>query len=849
MEENKYREKTAEEKAIKIAEACSDEIHQIVRYLMKKFKYINEHPSLSPIAKYLEIQEAIRSPNSGLSRNEANMILTKLFIGINDHRIHNALKANSDDISLSSLPSISPTNSLHNSNGPTTTSGSHGLHPLNVSMEYQPVRNSMHTPKFRNSIKSIKFQFSSQEIYQAIFEAKKITIMRSLLQEIDIDSTQQSILTKLQEELLQRQQKNEISPDVTTLPVNVCYTILENLHELRLNRAQIMFLISLADCYDREGKNLEIYRFAEHASSIIQQLNDSDVLETRAEVMNLTVIDDRKTFQGLREREFIDELTQHIQHFIEKRKQMIKELLHSHHTYEFNRSSSAKGVQQLTIKESRDEDNSVHDEDDEYSDAVSTHRIDRMMEGNRRRSEWGLRGGDNDDENDHKSTNKDEKSPEQIAEEENEKKLQFLLRLDDNTIGKEELYDILRTLPRNKYSDREITTIIAGIRIPVGLKSSLSASGSVSSGVDEDEEFNSIRASLTSIEVAGVDIVNWRDLLQPLVEAIRSLQREHIIHRRVSLIATSMSMPPSNGASSPGSLGDGAASVKDNSETTSIAKQKLQEESLKTLKSLAERLLNFVKIITTGDGGIALQLPIDSNHPSGLRRTSSQILSKDELLMNADDLHHTQITTLYRCAAWINYVTIKTTLVNPVAEKGGRKYTTTSGTTTPSHLVSAPSSANLLATSGISSMSSNNLAQLTRSSSMMPSSSSGARQNSPNRGSVLFGSGTNLLDLVAPIGSPGPQKTTEVIKEKKIAMFIQILTIEDTRYYSGSSLIANFVSADSSFSACESLSVKLPTIGLVDQEAAQQFAANLIERMYFEIDEKEKKPTLKLKDI
>jgi hypothetical protein len=442
-------------------------------------------------------------------------------------------------------------------------------------------------------------------------------------------------------------------------------------------------------------------------------------------------------------------------------------------------------------------------------------------------------------------------------------------------------------------SEREIVTIIAGIKIPIK-KSEDDFLLLASRDLNEEEtssDFLSLRASVAAVDLGSLEIIPWEDLLHPLVEAIRSFTREHLIHRRVSLVATSISMsniplgssshdlPP--GVSPTLAAAAAAAAAQNsgnNSETTSIAKQKLAEDSMRTLKQLAEKILNYVKIITSGDGNINLQLPIDSNHPAALRRTSSQILSKDDLRLNKDDLNNTEIATLYRCCSFIKFITTRTIVIQPVVEKQhGRKTTQrdlltssvsnssssnqlpplSSLTVPPPLSASYPSSANLLAS--CNNISSSNLFALARSASILgkpnaPLNSEG--KPSPQRQSSMYGSGNNLLES-ASASSPASNNNSnntavtthiENVSEQYIPVFVQVLAIEDTRYYAGSSLVANFITPDGVFNTCETLSMKLPTIGLVDHDAAKQFASNLVERMYFEMDEKELIPIFKMNE-
>jgi hypothetical protein len=83
--------------------------------------------------------------------------------------------------------------------------------------------------------------------------------------------------------------------DSMYLRVKVCIAVLEKSNELRLNRTQIMFIISWAQCFDKDGTSLDITaKFADHASSIIiSKLCVRHARDARR-VMNNCGIDERK---------------------------------------------------------------------------------------------------------------------------------------------------------------------------------------------------------------------------------------------------------------------------------------------------------------------------------------------------------------------------------------------------------------------------------------------------------------------------------------------------------------------------------------------------------------------------
>ncbi|RYG67162.1 hypothetical protein EON64_08055, partial [archaeon] len=171
--------------------------------------------------------------------------------------------------------------------------------------------------------------------------------------------------------------------------------------------------MSWAECFDRDGLSLEIYRFAEHAASIIEQLHVPEVLETRATVITTSMLDDKKVLCGLKEKDLV--------HYME---------------------TGCK----------------------KYADS-------------------------------------------------------------EGVVPFASIKEILKDLPRLKLSEREVSTILAGLPHPgeeVGNKS----------GEEEG--------------------IPTQDLVMPCVSLVRSLCRERTIHRRVSLIVTSSAVGDG------GSVGSGA---------------------------------------------------------------------------------------------------------------------------------------------------------------------------------------------------------------------------------------------------------------------------------------------------
>ncbi|KAJ1414634.1 hypothetical protein B484DRAFT_401699, partial [Ochromonadaceae sp. CCMP2298] len=156
--------------------------------------------------------------------------------------------------------------------------------------------------------KAFRSHFNPQELYDAVYEARCITIMRGLLEEIDTSATQTVLLTALREEASVLKEAGVLSADSAYLPVKSCFKVLEDTHELRLNRSQILFIISWAECFDKDGHHLEVERFAEHAANIVSKLGEREMQETRAEVVTAGNFEEKKVLNGMREEELLKHL-------------------------------------------------------------------------------------------------------------------------------------------------------------------------------------------------------------------------------------------------------------------------------------------------------------------------------------------------------------------------------------------------------------------------------------------------------------------------------------------------------------------------------------------------------------
>jgi hypothetical protein len=151
--------------------------------------------------------------------------------------------------------------------------------------------------------KQFRSTFTAQELFDAIFDVRKVSVMRGLMEGIDTSVTHTTILRALMEEVTALKASGEMSQESFYIPIKNCFKVLGDLHDLRLNRSQILFIISWAECFDKDGVEVDVVKFAEHAAGIISKITAKEMMETRADVVNKGSFDEKKILNGMRENE------------------------------------------------------------------------------------------------------------------------------------------------------------------------------------------------------------------------------------------------------------------------------------------------------------------------------------------------------------------------------------------------------------------------------------------------------------------------------------------------------------------------------------------------------------------
>jgi len=341
MGENANQERMAYEKAEAIATASRSEIMQVAAYLRSRLTIIDTQLHF-PAERRHAVSELVHNPHSGLTKTEGNALISWLFDD-NDsadselkshhaHHQHHSHKNNDkkDDKGFEkeekSAPAPAP-NAEEKGPSPSKKEGGARV-SVRVSnkslMKTQAPASKTAKRAMKLSLKNVKeniqlkaksLQRSLEELIEIVHAVRRNSIMRGILHELSPTACTNLILSHIEiirEDMIAA---GLMEPLGIYVPVKCCYQALNNASELRLNRSQILSIVSWAECYDKTGQNLDYKQFAEGAAKVIVKLFDPDHLTNRANV--LTMGDDCKKdeeestiMSGLQEEDMIFYLKQ-----------------------------------------------------------------------------------------------------------------------------------------------------------------------------------------------------------------------------------------------------------------------------------------------------------------------------------------------------------------------------------------------------------------------------------------------------------------------------------------------------------------------------------------------------------
>lgn len=277
VEEKKRREEWASQKATEAEHDWIVDVRKSVSFLYDKLTLIAD--TIEDVAsKRNAVLEVLRHPNSGLNRTESNMLLAKLY----------PRQENIDD----------DTSSLNSSH----TKGSITVHDHKVNDHHQNVMLNLEN---------------------LISEIRKMTIMRGFLEALPASSIAEHLMhlfesesTRLETEKhhvknsrsnTEIENVDSIAPAALLLPLSSVFSVLEKNTQVRLNRTQILGILSWSDCYE-QGNSSEINckRFAVYAADVIAKLNNPEQMLKRATVVKNAKMDAQTVLNGATQAEVDD---------------------------------------------------------------------------------------------------------------------------------------------------------------------------------------------------------------------------------------------------------------------------------------------------------------------------------------------------------------------------------------------------------------------------------------------------------------------------------------------------------------------------------------------------------------
>ena len=158
-----------------------------------------------------------------------------------------------------------------------------------------------HRPSSRDAMStSIPISFDLSNLELGIFEARKLTVMFGLMDNKDKGIMETHILTQLETRAKELQVELGLPETPVYIPVRACFEVLEASTSLRFHRAQLVAIISWADCFDENGIDVDYRRFARYAADMMTGMLSSDQISKRNKIKG-EVVTDEAAMSGLTE--------------------------------------------------------------------------------------------------------------------------------------------------------------------------------------------------------------------------------------------------------------------------------------------------------------------------------------------------------------------------------------------------------------------------------------------------------------------------------------------------------------------------------------------------------------------
>jgi len=143
------------------------------------------------------------------------------------------------------------------------------------------------------------------DLEHAYFEARKMTVMFGLLENKNKGTLETHILNELTKEAEKIKEENGLVDVPVYIPVHSCFQVLEQSTSLRFHRAQLVAIISWADCFDEDGSEVDFRRFAKYASEMMSSMLSETEIKKRNKIKSEGNITDDNAMRGLSEADLV----------------------------------------------------------------------------------------------------------------------------------------------------------------------------------------------------------------------------------------------------------------------------------------------------------------------------------------------------------------------------------------------------------------------------------------------------------------------------------------------------------------------------------------------------------------